>query len=616
MQNASVYLSPELLGIAQLSASDLTEIAQNISRISVLPFLARMNVALETGGADDEDFQLRCFTPLISHYTAGSPVTNPTQLRLTIFTPHHFRLVIWLILTHGCSGTNSVLEDDQVGHNIGTLLLHSEQALSPSVRELKSSDPLWLPNLEISMRRGYRMSTRSLEDFSVKGYLLTRLMDRLSLHEVFYERYGFTHVQLQTALNALWLHFRNHGPRLVESNVGTGIGFSYLMGIVRAPKAVGDFILENMVLDLSESHLSSEEQFANLSMIANRPLAYWQGVVICLDLDYLAAKAARTLWNLTNATAQAKRIGAFTGEMGGVFEEYCNTILTATCRARGRQNAWMAPKSLLGETADGFYVEGEVAVVFEFKSAPMGYSAIYTTDPQVLADEINRKYIVGSDGDPQGFIQCANHLEFIAARKEEFRLKGVKYVVPCVVMMDDIMTWAPCYEFATQRAKELFQRFDGRSFKVSNPIILHSEDLGLLAERACLASIPRMMLRIARVRLSMDLCTKNLITRLWPQDIVDEVQSEKFVVRPTDFLDMSIEYLGDTEEPGKPCSACGSSCKLFSSNDGAIYWCDNCQESVYATDEEVRQELDRIEATARRYEIQDYDSSYDVDGSP
>ena len=601
---ASVYVEPERVGFQRETADSLIELISQFSVVEVIPILARFNVALQAGVASDRGLQLGICRFFFSPKTANLLLSDQGIAQTTPLTPVHFRLAIWLLLAYGGrnSGQNLASLDDR--RLMGRILLNVPFALTRTVDKTDDQDLAFLKAELDLAHSGYRSSTRPFEDFCVKGFIVKELIEKLALKDVLLDERGYTPGQFQTAITALWLHFRNHTPAFIANSSASSLNFDYMMGQVHAPKAVGNYILKELTHDLDAPYGGSASDRANLAELAFRPLAVHDGMIICLDLDYMQVRAARSMWNLASDLAKRDgRQGKFTNEAGDYFEAYCNRLLRAAELAGKEHGAWMAPPELLKQTADGLFVCGNIAVIFEMKCPPLPVKAMFSTDPRELATAIQDKVITGKVGDPRGFIQCANHLRMMLSNQALFHLKSVTTIIPCVITMEDALTWMPCYGYTTHKAKELFAEFGDL---VARPTILHTEDLGMLAERSALRSLPEMILKISEgVRLA-DACTKNIISKHWSEEWLEASGKRVDMTRPIDFVDQAIDYLESfPESVERSCPDCSRPLIGGLGRDGLRQlWCPGCSRSFEATEEDEARLNSQIEERAASYRSQ------------
>jgi hypothetical protein len=592
-------VGPKDIGIEQLSAQQLIELANGVSAPSAVNLLSRINVALETEAGDDSAFHGELCRLFFPEEILKARVKPDLGVPLRLVTPRHLRLVIWLLLEHGCYSGG--LSADQWGtrQRLGELLFHAPGVLVAQVPRYPDTSPLALLALELSMNNGgYRSSSRALEEFSVKGHILTRLVKDYNLESDFEQRFGFTPVALQTAIVAIWLHFQKQTPEFLSAVDSSTIGFSYMMGQIGVNRAVGDFISRNMAHDLRATRHESNRQVADLSQLVDRPLAIFNGSVACLDLEYLRSRASRVLWNIATKLV-GEKVGEFGNDAGKYFEEYCRRLTSAAVEARADRGSWQAPEELIRKTVDDLIVDGETAVVFEYKSYPLSPAALYGTEPRNLADEIDKKFIFGGKK-AAGFLQCANHLRRML-NDRRFRLEGVKKIVPCLVTTEDSLSWLFCNRYARNRAAPLFQEFGNR---IEPPVILHTEDLGMLVERSSKRSLPSLIQRLSHIDLGDDIHTKNAITRIWPQEVLDRSGQKVEIQRPTDFLDQALEFIQTDDPAPNICPNCGRARFFVRSGGQPHYWCSHCEQGEPTSELEAQEQREYIEAVATRYESQ------------
>ncbi len=566
-----LYLVPDDLRKRTLDTTRFKRFAESVDAADAVNAFARINVALEAGGMDDPNFQRGLLREFLAPREADEALSLP-RFRHNQFLwmcPLQCRLLISLLIRHGESGCGGSLSDRKLRRLAGDALLSSPEVLPPKLTQYDVTGPLRRLPVELALvHEGYRSDQRGFEQVSVKGYVLDQLLQQTGIEEEIAKDLGFSPTQFQVALTALWAHFARHTPQHAMQTTSSSIGFEYMMGQSRVPKAVGDYILRNFCVDLGALPLARhDESLVDLGYLAERPFGVYNGLIICLDLDFALARMGRELWNLASKVAKDKRVSAFHADAGYAFEAYCERLLSKVAEAREPKGASLRSDKMLQKApVDFLYIEGSEAVAFECKTAPLPASVAYGTDAEALAGAIRDKFVTGTPKDKQGFIQLANHIRTMLADQEVYGLEGVTRITPCLVVMEDVLTNAPAYDFAVHEARQLFAEFGDY---VGEPVIIHAEDLALVASRAKLASPCEILLTLGRLDLFEHGTTKNAILAKYPQTALKKVGDVE-IGRPLHFLDDSIRHLegGYAEPPSSPCPGRGENRVVVPSRSG------------------------------------------------
>lgn len=531
-----VYASAKLLGLRQWGFEDYNRLASELPTPETLMLLAVFNLSLQNGGLEDPKWQYWLAKWFFPEHTAKRilRIYNLRNERFTWLTPIQVRLVMAFLLGHP---SNLLSESEVQTHaaQLGEALLSSADFIAVVPDSVDPSSPIWKLKLQLDLvHSGYGLNARGFEEFSVKGYIITKLFEQLQLNEGFFEEDGFTPIQLQTALTAMWAHFKTFTPQFVSSTESYALRFDYMMGQSRIPRKVGEFIAKNYAVEIGKTNETFDPN-SPLRLLSERPICMYNGFVFCADIEFLMTRASRELWNLGGRYAKHHKIGAFTGQAGYIFEEYCELFLSSIAKRRARNGARLVDPSLLKRApVDFLYCEENVAIAIEAKSAPLPVSVIYGTDAEALATAIDEKYIVGRQNDVQGFAQLRKNIQTILESPQAFGLDAATRIMPCLVVTEETLTAAPAYQYATDRASQLFCDLDER---VLPPVILHSEELGMLSELSDIASPCKILRSLASSNLGPYFSTKNFIWSEWyPSDGKGLVKME----RPVDFLDMAL----------------------------------------------------------------------------
>ena len=335
---------------------------------------------------------------------------------------------------------------------------------------------------------------------------------------------------------------------------------------------------------------------ANLGELADQPLVMHEGRIFCLDITFLLTRITRELYNVSSEnsfTSKDQHVNA----AGRAFEKYCDQSVTRF--NQNRHHAWMAPKKLLSqEYGDCLMTEGSYAAIFEYKFPPLPIKAKYSTDPEQLLEAIRSKFIFGPDPKhPKGFRQISISLRKLLNQRDRFHLLNTKKIIPCLITTEEILTDGVIYELCRRLAKPLFKEFGSL---VTDPVILHSEDLIRLSERSNQISLPQMLEKLSLLNMLSEGTTINAIFKLWPDEDEGDLGAGAGR-RDSFFLDEALQYLGNLRELGSNCPLCGSQriANTYSGS-GWFWYCPKCKRSIKAREEEAKElDLDYLEARSK-----------------
>jgi hypothetical protein len=164
----------------------------------------------------------------------------------------------------------------------------------------------------------------------------------------------------------------------------------------------------------------------------------WCGHVI-LDPIFLSNKALTAPYWISS-----KKYGdAFRRFWGDLFEDYMNQFMVALCR--DTQMIYIPdPRAGDGrQICDGMIIEGDTAILFEYKSFMLSAEAKYHNVPQVLQEALTRNLVQNSKGKPKGARQLSAAVETLFnsdlhSDERATSVANVKTVIPCIVTLDSV----------------------------------------------------------------------------------------------------------------------------------------------------------------------------------
>ena len=580
LRRGYVFVTGSFVGWDLPTREEFAAAVAEYSLLEVLPILAQINVALQAGGLDDESYTTALFKWMFSPADQLQIEAVQTPFVKCIVTPMQLRYGMLALLRFGNREGGCSLQDPNALHRFGRLLLFSVDLFSPDIPI--ASEPGLDQFLGIALSQinaGYYRSGRLLADALLKAHLLQTL-PALGVDKQIQETLGINSVDLQTVLLSLVLHFEKQDPLFLSHGLSTFLDYEGHLRGTKATAAIGQAILREATFALSDLPPRSLDPLAeplSLKALAERPLAYFEGSLCCLDLDFLTIRASRGRWNLATATMTKRQRGVFGDRTGDLFQQYCSRLLETAAAAR--ESAWSASKDLLEHApADGLFVDGDYAVVFEFKSAPLPHSAVYGSDPTALGKAIDEKFVFGDGKAAYGFSQCANHLGTMLKETERFHLDSVRHIVPCIVLADDVMTMFPAYAYTVLRSEPLFEHFGPL---VDRPVILHYDDLLMLVERSKYKRLSHMVYRLAKANIMTELSIRNAILDRWPIEAVFAAGLYVEIDHPRDLLDQAVARLDAGSAPLKEdCRKCGHPMKLVLGPPSLTWLCQACGDKL------------------------------------
>jgi len=583
------YLTLPDLGISILDNADYRSLISQYSIRDCLLYLAGLNLALQNEDVSNRSFVDLLFSELFPNHDVPS-TDQKTGFDLVPICPAHFRNLIQLLLKYGCIGEGRKLTDSASLYDIGVLLLQGIEHETCKVKLLDTSDRYHDLSIYLDIvHRGYIRSTRVDEELLLKEYIVDVVSKRLSIHDKFLDYYGFSLDHFQTVMHGLLTHYQMYTSRSLIARSGMALDFDFTMGQMRANSALRCFMKEHYICRLDRWNNTRQAEF-NMASLSERPLALYGNSLMCLDIEFLRERVARELWNLCRHPEISPNSGTFASESGYAAEDYVIGMLKQVTRKGG--GVWMSPKSILtGKAAtDALIVDRRVAVLFEVKSSTVPTSIKYGTSPEDLGKSLDEKFIQGSVTNKQGFRQIRDSLEYMLGNKQKYHLDDVEHIIPCLVVLDDTLTWGPCYQYMQDRAEELFVGFGSL---VNKPVILHVEDIRALVRRSRCWSITRMILRLSRKSIKHFGTPYNAICTLWKEEVLEKSSLELNVIRPMAMIDRSIELLEMApEQPVRKCDICDSEMSFQHSPRSTLKWmCWKCGISYIATEEEANEQM-------------------------
>ena len=174
----------------------------------------------------------------------------------------------------------------------------------------------------------------------------------------------------------------------------------------------------------------------------------------------------------------------FHRDWGLAFERYVNWLIAESVD-ESLNRIYPNPKfSDTGEeVCDALLLCGDSALFIESKGATFTAEAKYGTDPIVLREEIEEKFIQ-AEGQKKGVGQLAARIEEVFSRRRPRRIEGlsiskVNKVFPVLITRDDIGAALVMNAYLASRFRELFNR-KSVSVTVTPPFSISSQDLEMI----------------------------------------------------------------------------------------------------------------------------------------
>jgi hypothetical protein len=203
-----------------------------------------------------------------------------------------------------------------------------------------------------------------------------------------------------------------------------------------------------------------------------------------IDVLCLAEKSESGIfWRINQALPQESRM-QFHRDWGAAFERYINWLIEASSN-ESVNRVFPNPK-FFGtgkEVCDALVVCGDSMLFIESKGATFSARSKYGTDPSMLREEIEEKFIQTKDA-KKGIGQLALRIQEVFAKNEPHAIEGVdtskiRKVFPVLITRDDIGSALLLNAYLASRFKDLFSR-KSVSVTVTPPHCLSAQDLEMI----------------------------------------------------------------------------------------------------------------------------------------
>jgi len=265
-----------------------------------------------------------------------------------------------------------------------------------------------------------------------------------------------------------------------------------------APSIVGNFLAEISATAL-EFRASLEKKSGppnDFTVFRSRPIFGNGEAHFLIDPIFLAEKIeSGVFWRVHQALPDASRLRLHQ-DWGLAFEKYVNWLIGESIDG-SLNRLYPNPKfaDTGEEVCDAILLCGDSALFVESKGTTFTADAKYGTDPNLLRDEIEEKF-VETEGRRKGVGQLALRIEEVFRRKnprriEELDTSRIGKVFPVLVTRDDIGAALVMNAYLASRFRERFHR-KSVSVTVTPPFSLSAQDLEMICgylEGASLADL-------------------------------------------------------------------------------------------------------------------------------
>ena len=589
MGGIGIVLSATDLGYEAPTEAEVRQALRSISVVDAVPFVGRLNTALQVQLQETE------LQGVLADLLLGEDVRRRLEMRAKgelmkgntplWVVPAHLRIVLKILIEEGDRDGGGSVADAKVRADIGRAILsatptfRSQVDLGPRPRH-----PLgWLHDLMRFLHEGSLMSGRAFQVISHKEMVYDRIFRDEGLLKRFVDAYGAKPSDVHRAVLALHTIFASQDADALRFSSETCVDHRMLFGRLDVPRSAGSLVLSTLARDLRQAeNLAAPPDGmpwgSDIRFLVTKPLALIDdNLVCCLDFDLLRSAYGRLVFNLTTRLlgGRSDATNQIVHKAGAdLFQELAQSFFTHIRGARGDRSRVESP---FGDDdhgdIDGLCTEEHEVAIFEFKSGQLSPNLLYGHSVEELAAEIDKKYITADDrGKRKGFAQLADSAARIMADPSLVGLRRVKRLYPVLVVEDDTLPFKPAALYALNRAYELFAKLDRR---VQNPVILHIEDLALLAERSGKYSVPYMLRRMWREGFE-GFCFRDLILRRLPINEEDKIDIERPFPLTDSIIDSLRDMDGDLQAPA--CSTCGELELRYTNSHGRVVTrCKRCE---------------------------------------
>ncbi|MGJ5817015.1 hypothetical protein [Paludibaculum fermentans] len=182
---------------------------------------------------------------------------------------------------------------------------------------------------------------------------------------------------------------------------------------------------------------------------------------VVLDLPFLMDKAGRSLFWTAFGRSEGKERKLMPGYWGELFESYVALVLEQV-RTNARQ-VMVDPRFEDGlQAADCCVLEGRTLIVIEAKASTLTAGVRYADNPDLLRDELERKFVVGDRSGLKGVSQLAHFLHRFAAgdtirdrNSLVIARRDVDKIIPVLVHLDTALRTVCLNHYMADRLRDM-----------------------------------------------------------------------------------------------------------------------------------------------------------------
>lgn len=570
------------------------EVRQQVSRLSIkayAPVISHITNKLHT--QLDPQMQLdiaeRVLEPSVRNRLYQEIFRRGAENTLWI-TPAHTRIILKLLFEEGRVDSAEEHPTQEGMYLIGQIAL----AIQQTYLECDQSEPIpsgtqqWLYHYLSLKKSGTLITGRWLQRQSHKELTYDQVLQNKQISDLFCRVYNTTPQDIFRGVVALHTVFSESIASFSRNSSSFSVDYRLLFGRCEVPHSAGSYILENLSYDLSLKPVlgkNAETNWGNdIQFLVDRPLARLDHHrIYCLDLECLRSTYSRLIFNLLTRMLDKKEANIQVRQMAG-------TILEDTVQGWLKIFGDNRPRSTLNSgftlrddiQVDGVVVEDNEVVLFEVKSGVLPVSLTLGNSIQKLASMINSKYIYGDSKGLSGFSQLKRATEMILNDPSLIGLKRVKHIYIVLLVEDEDLPMKPAALYIVNESHKMFKSLGKR---VSDPIILHVDDLRSLAIRCKRYSLPYMMKRMWREGFAGFSFGQLIEERLQIKENELVQVEQKFPLTDVVFDELK---LGLSQVELK-CSNCGGFNKQYISRSGSLvhkcFRCPGAEEHLVSPEE-------------------------------
>jgi hypothetical protein len=229
---------------------------------------------------------------------------------------------------------------------------------------------------------------------------------------------------------------------LAKQSTNYGVPLSYFDQTKVQPKHRDAFfrLVSRSAIEFKEKLSKRPPLLSDFTVIRDMPFLTDGNHLVPLDTTFCIEKSeSAVFWSIYTRLPENKKI-EFSAFWAKLFEDYIGWLLSQS--VDNRINRFYAtPRYKYGnhdEVCDGIVICGATAIFIECKGGMVRGDAKYGGDPQILKEELEKKYVK-----PPGVYQLAKAITIALNRPdtptiEGLDLSGIKVVMPLLIIRDDI----------------------------------------------------------------------------------------------------------------------------------------------------------------------------------